>query len=398
MPTPKPIPPREARPLWKLRALTSLAALVLALASFEVACRVIDVDFNPNPNWRFHEALGWTQEISKQYDYEVEGRTVRVSFNAAGFRDVEHALAKSVGTKRLVVIGDSFSEAIQVNLDETYWTLLGARMSEQGTPWEVINLGVGDFGTAQALLALQEFGMAYAPDFVLVQSFALNDICNNTLEHAGLCKSTNDDYRPYFVSDGPGIRPAWTQPFRHWLRSNLITFGVLEKAYLTWVAGASNENATAAEAREAAPHPLLGVYSPPSQQHPAISRGWEITESLLREIDKICRQQGIPWALVLPPFEARVTPSGWKSFSQGYPGLVMVRDYPETRFAALLHKLDAPFIPLLTAFENNADTVLPFIGGHLSPAGHAIAATEIFAHLEKRGLVGTASAPPAPTD
>ena len=63
------------------------------------------------------QALGWTQEISKQYDYEVEGRTVRVSFNAAGFRDVEHALAKSVGTKRLVVIGDSFSEAIQVNLD-----------------------------------------------------------------------------------------------------------------------------------------------------------------------------------------------------------------------------------------------------------------------------------------
>ena len=210
------------------RPLVFLASLVLSLLAFEIGVRFLEIDYNPNPNWRFHPRLGWTQERGMTYDYQPGGIDIRVEFNQLGFRDVEHALAKPAGTRRVVVIGDSFSEALQVNLEQTYWRQLGKLLSDaQGQPWEVINLGVGDWGNAQALLALLEYGLAYQPDLVVSQFFALNDVCNNTLELAHLCKSQNDDYRPYFKLEDGRLEQTWTQPVRQWLRSRLISFGAL---------------------------------------------------------------------------------------------------------------------------------------------------------------------------
>jgi hypothetical protein len=181
------------------------ASVLVGIALFEVGVRALGIDYNLSPNWRYHPILGWSQVPGASYDVVVQGRPVHVSFNALGFRDQDHQLAKPPGVKRIVVIGDSFCEAVQVNVEETFWKtlerLLNQRDSSAGNPtrWEVINLGVGDFGTAQEYIALRDYGLAFHPDVVIQEIFPLNDICNNSIGLYGLCRSHNDRYRPYFV-------------------------------------------------------------------------------------------------------------------------------------------------------------------------------------------------------
>ena len=361
------------------KPLVFLASVVLSLLAFEIGVRFLEIDYNPSPNWRFHPRLGWTQERGMTYDYQLGGVDIRVEFNQLGFRDVEHALAKPAGTQRLVVIGDSFSEALQVNLEQTYWRQLAKLLSDaQGHPWEVINLGVGDWGNAQALLALKEYGLAYQPDLVVSQFFALNDVCNNTIELAHLCKSTNDDYRPYFKLEEGRLEQTWTQPIRQWLRSRLISFGALELLMIK-VAGQEGQETVEEKhqrltrERGFRSDPLLLTYASDRHQPEELQRGWATTEALLGETFRICRDQGIPWVGMVVPFEARINES-WPHLEQALAEFEPDVDYPEKRLGRLFQELGASLLLLKPLFEEHREEVLYFIGGHLNPRGHTLAA------------------------
>lgn len=378
---------------FRIRLGLFLSTLILALAAFEGICRLVGVDFNPNPNWRFHPQLGWTQERSTQYDTTVSGDRVHIEFNSIGFRDVEHSIEKPPGVRRVVVIGDSFSEAIQVNLSETYWRRLQnlLNQNQHQHQWEVINLGVGDFGQAQAWLALTDFGLQYSPDLVISQIFPLNDICNNTVELAGLCKSQNDYSRPYFVESPQGLELTWAQPFRHWLRSRLVSFGVLEKAYTLIRRQAQSQTVEELHQARIAERgfpgdPLLYTFSEDASQIAPIAKGWRITEQILEKTAQLCRQRGIGWLALVIPFEARVGP-GWNDFVQSFPHMNLVQDYPEQRLGRLFERLQAPAVFLKPVFEEHQDVFFPGRGGHLNPASHALAAQAIYAKLTESGLV-----------
>lgn len=378
--------------LLRIRMGLFTASLLLALLAFEVAVRLVGVDFNPNPNWRFHSTLGWTQEKSMEYQITVDGDPVRIQFNSIGFRDVEHTLEKPRGTRRIVLLGDSFSEAIQVNLEETYWhrlqTLLNRNSVER---WEVINLGVGDWGNAQAYLALTQIGLDYSPDLVISQIFPLNDICNNTIELAGLCKSQNDLYRPYFVDSPQGLKIAHVQSIRHFLRRNLVTFGVLEKALMVarqQSQGQSVEELHQMRIRERGlpGDPLLFTYARDGAQIGPVSKGWQITELILQKTEEECRKRGIPWVPVVIPFEARVGP-GWDRFAQSFTNIEMEQDYPEKRLGRLFRQMGVPHVFLKPVFEEHSEAFFPGRGGHLNPVAHQLAAQAIHEALADSSLL-----------
>jgi hypothetical protein len=107
------------------------------------------------------------------------------------------------------VLGDSFSEALQVPLEKTFTYILEKRLNlgdSSGSPtslplnhhprsqrFEVINLGIQGFGTAQEYLTLKYYGLRYHPDFVILQFFIGNDAANNSLV------LEIDKNRPFFV-------------------------------------------------------------------------------------------------------------------------------------------------------------------------------------------------------
>ena len=370
--------------------LLLVVTLILALGLFEGVSRLVGVDFNPNPNWRYHPTLGWSQERDLVYDTTIDGDDVHIEFNSMGFRDVEHTLEKPAGTRRIVILGDSFSEAVQVNLEETYWHRLQQLLNQSQTqPWEVINLGVGDFGTAQALIALEKFGLGYSPDLVISQIFPLNDICNNSIELAGMCKSRNDDFRPYFVERDGVLQATSTHPWRFRLRRWLVSFGVVEKTLLTLLRPSESVEEIYVRRYQEKGYPagpLLFTYAPEADQIGLVARGWKTTEALLARIAEICESRSIAWLPVVIPFEIRVGPA-WNNFAVHFPHIPMVQDYPEERLDRFLSNIGVHSLMLKPVFEGHQDVFFPGRGGHLNPGAHALAAQAIHDKLLESGFI-----------
>lgn len=98
-------------------------------------------------------------------DFEVIMRT-----NSKGIRsDIEYPYEKPEGTKRIVVLGDSFGMGYEVELEDTFTQVMRRELMDLlGQKVEVINLSVSGYGTAEQLLMLQNEGIKYQPDLVLI--------------------------------------------------------------------------------------------------------------------------------------------------------------------------------------------------------------------------------------
>ena len=95
----------------------------------------------------------------------------RVRTNALGFREPRLPGPKPPGTRRIVVLGDSFTHGYGVEEDEAYPRVLEGLLPGV----EVINLGVPATCPLDYAANFEEVGRAYEPDLVLVGLMA-NDI------------------------------------------------------------------------------------------------------------------------------------------------------------------------------------------------------------------------------
>lgn len=95
--------------------------------------------------------------------------------NSLGYRDREHALERSPGAYRIVVLGDSVGAGVMVvEGEEIFPPILEKMLQEDGIPAEVINLSVSGYNTQQEVETLKDRGLAYRPDLVLL-AYCLND-------------------------------------------------------------------------------------------------------------------------------------------------------------------------------------------------------------------------------
>jgi lysophospholipase L1-like esterase len=98
-----------------------------------------------------------------------------VRINALGFRDPrDYSLAKPPGTFRILVLGDSVTFGHGAVYDTTYPYLLETKLKawRPDVRWEVWNLGVPGYNTAQELAYLRQIGAAATPDLAIVGFFA----------------------------------------------------------------------------------------------------------------------------------------------------------------------------------------------------------------------------------
>lgn len=171
-------------------ALTVVLALAAALGLLELGLRARGVappEYVPGNIWLTYnfapgktaKYVGWIPYFTK--DFEVE-----VTMSSTGWRDREYAIAKPAHTTRILVIGDSFVEAKEVRLEETFHELLETRLNrtaaEKGRRYEVIALGRADTGTRKQLETLEQVGLPFQPDVVVLTFFAGNDIQDNSPE------------------------------------------------------------------------------------------------------------------------------------------------------------------------------------------------------------------------
>jgi hypothetical protein len=122
----------------------------------------------------YHPVRGWAV-MPNVRNMTPFGKGKLVNSNSKGLRGSdEYSYLRTPGKQRILVLGDSFTFGTDVADNETYSHYLQSSLPNA----EVLNLGVQGYGQDQTLLYLQEEGVKYHPD-VVVLGFMFMDTYRN---------------------------------------------------------------------------------------------------------------------------------------------------------------------------------------------------------------------------
>jgi len=333
--------------------------------------------------------------------YQREGRNY-VSINSAGLRDREHQIAKPADTIRIALLGDSYCEAMQLRLEQTFWSLLQQRTEScgafAGKHVELINFGVSGYGTGQELITLQQQVWQYSPDIVMLVVTTNNDISDNMRE----LKKTNQI--PYFyyrnnelVEDdafrkSPAFRWQRVARIGTWFRDHLRTVQLGYEVQLIIKTKLDEPRARqGSKVPASAPAPATKppadeitvenmIYLEPDDA--VWNEAWQVTEGLIREIHREVQQKSAGFFLVIGSNPIQVHPD--RAVRERFRSYLGVDDlfYPNLRLEKLASADMIQFIDLAPPMQRFADEKQVFLhgfgkeigNGHWNADGHRLAA------------------------
>jgi lysophospholipase L1-like esterase len=390
--------PKARKQSRRLKLLLVLFGLVFGLLLTEIFLRV--VGYSAPLFYEPDYYRGVTLRPNIAGTYQREGRNY-VSINSAGLRDREHSLAKPANTFRIALLGDSYSEALQVPMEQTFWWLLQQKLEgcEQfkSKRVEVINFGVSGYGTAQELIALRQQVWQYSPDMVMLLVTTNNDISDNVRS----LKKTNQI--PYFYYQGDQLvedesfrnsaQHKWQNltRFGRWFRDNLRLVQLGYEAQLLLK--------TKLDERRARPQFSVSA-PPPSTPRPTPAEisienmiyleprdavwkeAWRVTEGLMTQIHSEVTARNARFLLVVGsnPIQAHPDQAARERF-RTYLGVDDLF-YPNQRLSQFANREKIDFFDLAQPLEKYADQTKEFLhgfgkkigSGHWNAYGHREAA------------------------
>jgi len=103
----------------------------------------------------------------------------KFTINSKGLRnDRDFEYEKPEGVIRIISLGDSQTQGYEVRQDYTFSVIMEKYLKAQDHNIEVINSGISGFSTAEELLFLENEGIKYKPDFIVLGFYA-NDFQDN---------------------------------------------------------------------------------------------------------------------------------------------------------------------------------------------------------------------------
>jgi lysophospholipase L1-like esterase len=380
-----------------LNLTIAVVGVAAALTLLEIAARFLPTpyrgDSNPADTAWLH--TGWRGQPLYQTTVDTEGYFHTLALNSLGMHDTEHPFAKPANTTRILILGDSFVQAVQVDQAQTVHQVLEDALNRRadGKQVEVISAGVGGWGTGQQLQYYRHEGRNFRPDLVLLLLFLGNDVKDN-LPGRGVTVAGINHYAPYFVLGDdaldpqpwlfvPGLPPAMGQVSRprKWLNNGL------GQAYRASRLLAQLEPLVAAEP----PQPsMLDFYLGNSH---TFDYAYQLTLALVQQFHREVSQDGADFAVViisplaLYEFTHMSEPEREAAY-QKFPGLRRAEEIapPNQQIADHLARHGIPALDLFPAFlqemeENNAD--LHFSGDkHWNAAGNRLAGHTIAEWLQ----------------
>jgi len=169
-----------------------------------------------------------------------ERYAARYTINHEGWNSTREYFVTKSNKKRIAVIGDSFVDALQVDVDKCFAELLEKDLNQDHIPQvEVYRFGFGNASMSQYLNVLRYVSRKFDPDFVIV-SIQANDFLTSILPSA----NTDGDFLQ-FSKTGETWQEVPPVPYRPsrvrlWLKRSALfryVYGNLEFRYWTFQLG-----------------------------------------------------------------------------------------------------------------------------------------------------------------
>lgn len=311
---------------WSFCTLQALAVLALVILSLEYLFGLAGIGeeeyLKPDP------VLGFSPMPNKHVT-KTDEAFGQALYNRYGLPEPERSLNKPANTYRIVVLGDSFVEALQVDRKENFCFLLEEALSKKypGMHFEVMNFGVAGYSLGQMYLRLKNLAFKFHPDMVLLAVRADTTFVLRPTPAIDLTSA-----RPSFFIDGNNqlitdytVHNSWLRTtagrrmqMTGWLREHSRIWGVVSVAVqqmLGWYQGliggtggwgaavTNKQTAFATSSADSKPAANTGVAAPKTfmigntvissnDYYDARDRGiryfWPIVDAIIVAINKEC--------------------------------------------------------------------------------------------------------------
>jgi lysophospholipase L1-like esterase len=303
----------------------------------------------------------------------------RVRTNRDGLRDVERPRAKPPGVTRVLVVGDSMIEGLQVELPLTMPKQLEHRL-EAALPerrFDVVNAGVSGSAGPQALRYLERDGLSLDPDLVVTAITTRNDV------HEAAEDQDRELPRAYELR----IR----------LRSRFHLYGLAEGALNAspWLrnAVASVGLVGPAEPAPASEGDIVIVISDEAylyDERPSAfeARGYGRLFEAYDGIVALCGARDIPVLFLVIPSYFQATRYAAALGNPALVGKVVRNDRaPQERLLVFFRDRGVPALDLLPALRETAEAYYLPADQHFNAAGHALVAERAARVILDEGLL-----------
>jgi len=350
---------------WGSNLLLAVFSIAVTLAGFEGALRV----FLPQKLYRFPRGMFRNDpELVFGLSPGFEGTlrnpeyTTRVRINSLGLRGPEPG-PKREGALRVLVLGDSFVSAFNVEEGETFLAAAEetVRPLSAGADVDMVNAGTPNYGTWHELRMFRRLAGPLRADAAVLCVYVGNDVENNLSPSEAI------------VEDGllvarrrqPGIIPY---PLRSWLQRNSMSYVLLWNGW-------NQVRPLLGRAGSDPLRPDKDLVSPVAARY--LEDGYGVTLDLLRQFRDEAKSLRIPVLVVLIPAEFQVYTDGFERSvrRQGVDPTAFDLDLPQKRWREMARQLDLKVLDLLPVFRSHSSGPYLYMSldGHLTVEGNHVA-------------------------
>jgi hypothetical protein len=317
--------------------------------------------------------------------------TTYLRFNRYGLRGPEIAEQKASGTRRVLLLGDSFLEAKQVAEQDALPDRVGLMLRQAGAPAvEMLNAGTFDWSQVHEYLYLQWAGPTLRPDLVVQFVYVGNDIGDVWPRSRAEIRELE---RPLAQMDEDGRLqfPEWRRRTPDQGEALLGTLSRRSTLFRAFETGEVDKLRYGERDGQGVEGQLLEVYR--FRETPPEARAWKTVEALLLATRDEAERQGARYALA-------VVPGKWQIHRDDWQALLSVRGEPDDdrwvlrgpnrKLAQLAEAHQIPVVDLMPPLRDAADDGRRLyypVDIHWTAAGHEVAARAVADFLLSSGLL-----------
>ena len=313
--------------------------------------------------------------------YKASEFNVHYSINSLGLREREISKRKPQGSKRLLLLGDSFTEGNGVEAKDAFPAQLQALIDSMQLPsrWEVINAGEASYSPLLMYLLLKKQLIELEPDLVIL-NLDLSDFFDD-FQYSQLA-TFDVNGEPLAVRPEPErTRGAWhvelAYRLKDFLKENTRAYNFFRRHIVPFLAERPNASGDVRFDKYAM---LRDDYAFGD------GRDLALTFSYIKRIRDLLDARGIVFWLAVYPYAHQISPREWH-VGRVFWGFEQNRVYsiePQKQIEQLAQKSGIPVVNMTEDFQKRSKVEFPLYfayDGHFTPAGHSVAARALMRSL-----------------